>query len=316
MMEHDDFSAEIQIFLDGELATQDEAELLSHLEGCASCRQQMEEAKAQSELLKRARPYQAAPAALREQILEMTRKETAQQQALGPKVIRPVFTRTRSDILQMAVGLAAMLCLIAVGLFTLRHQRVEAKADSFIATALDTYRGIASQSMQLDVRSDSPEVVSAWFAHRVSFPFRMPNAGMASEDRAKYKLVGGRLVTFDGAPAALLAFRMSEQTVGILITSTKQARAVGGKMMYSSGIGFHSTDRDQAHVVTWENQNLTYALVSADPMTGKRSCSTCHDGANSSGSATVDKWSPLNPKAHTSHSDYLYAKNIGMASTY
>src|SRR5258708_39780138 len=81
----------------------------------------------------------------------------------------------------------------------------------------------AGDGRQLDVQSSSPDVVAAWFAHRVSFTFRMPNAGIAADDRAKYTLAGGRLVKFRGEPAALVEFRMPSNRISLLVSSDELA---------------------------------------------------------------------------------------------
>jgi anti-sigma factor RsiW len=170
-----------------------------------------------------------------------------------------------------------MLLLLVGGLLTGSRLRVESNADRFIATAIDSHRSLSDAALQLDVQSDSPGAVSAWFSQRVSFPFRMPNAGIAANDLAKYKLRGGRLVTFGGERAALLVFQLSQELVTVLITPDRQARAIGGHVTYSDGIQFHAMDRDRLHVVTWENKNLTYALTSNTTGSAARPCSTCHE---------------------------------------
>lgn len=154
-----------------------------------------------------------------------------------------------------------------------------------------THRGLTNASMSLDVKSDSPQVVSAWFSNRVPFPFYMPNAGIASDDTAKYKLLGGRLMTFQGEQAATLAFQMSNEIISILIASGKRARARDGKLTYSEGVGFHSMNRDDLHVVTWENKGLVYALFFPGSMangSNKPTCSTCHEQAVPAATAMLD----------------------------
>ena len=102
--------------------------------------------------------------------------------------------------------------LVAVSsvLFISQLQR-ESRARSFVDAAVAEHRG-SGEGGPLDVHSSSPDVVATWFAQRVSFPFRIPNAGIASDDRAKYTLAGGRLVKFGGEPAALLEFRMPDNS--------------------------------------------------------------------------------------------------------
>jgi len=275
-----DGSSQIQLYLDNELTGSDSEEFLAHLEYCASCRSAMKEAEAFSRRLAQARPFAVAPAALHERIANLA----ATQAALKPEMPLnesnvPVMS-SRKKTIRYALALAAMLFLVVGGLILVPRLRVESNANSFVATAIDSHRALSDAALQLDVQSESPSVVSTWFSQRVSFPFRMPDAGIAANNLAKYKLRGGRLVTFGGERAAVLVFQLSQDLVTVLITPDRHARAIGGNVIYSDGIKFHALNRDRMHVVTWENKSLTYALTSN--MTGdtSRACSTCHEGAS------------------------------------
>lgn len=155
------------------------------------------------------------------------------------------------------------------------HLRRELRAGNFVDAAIAEHCG-SGYGRPLDVQSSSPDVVAAWFAQRVSFPFRMPNAGIAADDRAKYTLAGGRLVKFGEEPAALLEFRMPNNRISLLVSSDKLAAATGGKVTRSAGLRFHARDLGELHVATWDNKGLTYALISSVAMGSNRPCSTCH----------------------------------------
>jgi anti-sigma factor RsiW len=275
-----DRSSQIQLYLDNELTGSDVEELLAHLEYCASCRNAMKEAEAFSRRLAQARPFAVAPAALLERIANLA----AAQAALKPEMPIhesniPVMGSHKKTI-RYVLALAAMLFLVVGGLLLVPRLRVESNANSFVATAIDSHRSLSDAALQLDVQSESPSIVSAWLSQRVSFPFRMPDEGIATNDLAKYKLRGARLVTFGGERAAVLVFQLSQDLVTVLIVPDRHARAIGGKVTYSDGIKFHALDRDRMHVVTWENKNLTYALTSNIPGSTAHACSTCHKGAS------------------------------------
>jgi anti-sigma factor RsiW len=274
-----DRSSQIQLYLDNELTGSDVEELLAHLEYCASCRSEMKEAEALSRRLAQARPFAVAPAALHERIANLA----ATQAALETEMLlesNVLIMSSRKKTIRYALALAAMLFLVVGGLLLVPRLRIESNANSFVATAVDSHRALSDAALQLDVRSESPSVVSAWFSQRVSFPFRMPDAGIATNDLAKYKLRGGRLVTFGGERAALLVFQLSQDSVTVLIAPDRHARAIGGNVTYSDGIKFHALDRDKMHVVTWENKNLTYALTSNIAGGRARACATCHEGSS------------------------------------
>lgn len=280
MSECADRSSQIQLYLDDELTGSDNEELLAHLEYCASCRSAMEEAKAFSRRLTQARPFAVAPAALRERIANLAATQAALKPEMPRRESKVLVMSSRKKTIRYALALAAMLFLVVGGLLLVPRLRVESNANSFVATAIDSHRALSDAALQLDVQSESPGVVSAWFSQRVSFPFRMPDAGIAADNLAKYKLRGGRLVTFGGERAAVLVFQLSQDLVTVLIAPDRHARAIGGNVTYSDGIKFHALDRDRMHVVTWENKNLTYALTSNITGSTARACSTCHEGAS------------------------------------
>ena len=276
-----DRSSQIQLYLDNELIGCDREDLLAHMEYCPSCRSQMKEAQAFSRRLAQARPFAVAPASLHERIANLAATQAAVKPEIPLLQSNVLVMSSHKKTLQYALALAAMLFLVVGGLLLVPRLRVESNANSFVATAIDSHRALSDAALQLDVRSESPSVVSAWFSQRVSFPFRMPDAGIASNDLAKYKLRGGRLVTFGGDRAALLVFQLSQNLVTVLIAPDRHAHAIGGNVSYSDGIKFHALDRDQMHVVTWENKNLTYALTSNILGSSAHACSACHEGASS-----------------------------------
>jgi anti-sigma factor RsiW len=275
-----DRSSQIRLYLDGELTGSDMEELLAHLKYCASCRSAMEEAEAFARRVAQARPFAVAPTALRERIENLAAAQGVLKPEMPLFVSKGLVVSSRKNTIRYALALAAMLLFVVGGLLLVSRLRVESNANRFVTTAIDSHRALSDATLQLDVQSESPSVVSAWFAQRVSFPFRMPDAGIAANDLAKYKLLGGRLVTFGGERAAILAFRLSKDLVTVLVVPDRHARAIGGNVMYSDGIKFHALDRDRMHVVTWENKNLTYALTSHIAGGTARSCSTCHEGAS------------------------------------
>jgi anti-sigma factor RsiW len=278
-----DHSSQIQLYLDNELTGSDAEEFLAHLDPCESCRREMEEAESFSRRLKQARPFAVASAALRERIEKLVATQAALEPEMPVQQSKVLVMSSRKKTIRYSLAFAAMLLLVVGGRLLVSRVRVESNANSFVATAMDSHRALSDAALKLDVQSESPSVVSAWFSQRVSFPFRMPNAGIAADDLAKYKLCGGRLVTFGGERAALLVFRVSQNPVTVLITPDRHARAIGGNVTYSGGIKFHALDRDRMHVVTWENKNLTYALTSNITGSTARACSSCHEGASPEG---------------------------------
>jgi mycothiol system anti-sigma-R factor len=66
----DDYSATIQIYLDGELSGQDLEDFPPHLKECDACRTELEAQERLSALLHRSRPLYSAPDALRARVMQ------------------------------------------------------------------------------------------------------------------------------------------------------------------------------------------------------------------------------------------------------
>jgi len=297
MKSHDISINQIQALVDNELSGNDREALLTHLESCNSCRNAFEEEKMLSDRIRRARYLTPAPESLRERIIR-DMNAAANSSSASPfaknsvEVIRP---KSSFRFGWKPLAIAAMLCILVGGTISVWQARRTAHATPFIEAAIADHRKFDDAS--LDVRSSSPAVVAAWFAQRVSFPFRMPNSGMASDDRAKYTLAGGRLVDFGGQRAALLTFELSNDRITLLVSSDKLAKATGGKVTHSDGLLFHAMNMNDLHVATWDNKGLTYALVSPIAMGSTKSCSTCHRdssanvaGVNKVPRTTAEKW--------------------------
>ena len=150
---------------------------------------------------------------------------------------------------------------------------------AFVDMAAQTHRQQLAGQLPLEVRTTSPSEISAWFADRVPFRFRLPTYQEVSGQGQTYELTGGRLVDFKGAHAAYVSYRMHAQIISLVLTSASSSVAAGGEKIVSKGLTFHAHRRDELQVVTWSVHNLTYALVSAVAVPIGQSCVVCHANA-------------------------------------
>ena len=163
--------------------------------------------------------------------------------------------------------------------FSLREMR----ATAFVDVAEKTYRQQLTGRLPLEVTTSSPAEMSAWFASKVLFHFRLPSYQDGSGQDPKYKLSGGRLITFRGDNAAYIAYRMKTQLVSLLVVSASSSAAAGGEKTVSKSLTFHTHRRNGLQVVTWSVHNLTYALVSDVNLRSSQSCAVCHPSVKDSG---------------------------------
>jgi mycothiol system anti-sigma-R factor len=278
----DDYSATIQFYFDRELSGLDLDDFRAHLEECEACRAELEAQEKLSALLRRSRPLYSAPDALRARVMqaaESLRSTTASAPVRRNKRIAKILARPLQGARRGAHtwgALAATILLVAASLVLVPRFLRQVSADGYIETAVAAHRSFLNGSLPLEVQSESPSVVTAWFAGKVPFTFRLPSSAEEVEHQQVYELTGGRLVNYKGGYAALVAYQMHQQKISLLITSSRSAVAAGGEEIPSGGIIFHYRRQANFNVITWSNHGLTYALVSSLPGSGRQSCMVCH----------------------------------------
>jgi mycothiol system anti-sigma-R factor len=277
-----DYSATIELYLDKELSGPDLEEFRAHLEECEACRAKLEEGEELSRLLHRSRPLYSAPDALRDRVMRTTKLFPASAPYTPPR-LRKRILKILARPLQSAGGglhrwlvLAAAILLVVAGLLPVPGILRRASANSYIEAAVAAHRSSLNGSLPLEIKSESPSVVTAWFAGKVPFNFRLPEAAEEAGHEQVYRLTGGRLVNYKDGYAALVSYQMQQQTISLLVASSKSAAAAGGEQVPSGGIIFHYSRQAGFAVITWSTHGLTYALVSSLPGSGRQSCMVCH----------------------------------------
>ncbi|HEX4170385.1 MAG TPA: zf-HC2 domain-containing protein [Bryobacteraceae bacterium] len=283
MSQCEDCAVRIEFYLDNELQGDDLESFESHLAGCRSCREQVRERRRFLEELRSHRPLYHASAALREKVEDILAGESAMPRAksrLRRQVEGILAGEPRrswfSSLWTKPLPAIATTCLVVAGavlLWTFSQQ--EARANAFVNMAVKTHQQELAGRLPVEIKTNSPAEVTSWFSSKVPFHFRLPTYQQGSGD-AKYILVGGRLVNFRSEYAAYVVYRMQNQLVSLIITSTRSSKASGGEVTESRSLTFHSHRRDGLQVVTWSAHSLTYALVSSVTVPARESCKVCH----------------------------------------
>jgi anti-sigma factor RsiW len=277
-----DYGATIELYLDKELIGPDLEEFQAHLEACAACRVELELREKLSRLLHRSRPLYSAPDALRDRVMRTTELLPSSTPYTPPR-LRKRILRILAGPVQSAGSsvrhwpmLVAAILLVAAGLLPIPGILRQASAKSYIEAAVAAHRSSLNGSLPLEIKSESPRAVAAWFAGKVPFNFRLPEAAEEVGHEQVYRLTGGRLVNYKDGYAALVSYQMQQQTISLLVASSKSAAAAGGEEVPSGGIVFHYSKQMGFTVITWSTHGLTYALVSSLPGSGRQSCMVCH----------------------------------------
>src|SRR3984885_1886113 len=277
-----DYGVTIELYLDKELIGPDLEEFRAHLEACAACRVELEMREELSRLLHRSRPLYSAPAALRDRVMRATELMPSSAPYALPRLRRRILRVLTRPVQSAGRGvrhwpmLVAAILLVAAGLLPIPGILRQVSANSYIEAAVAAHRSSLNGGLPLEIKSESPSAVTAWFAGKVPFNFRLPEAAEEVGHEQIYRLTGGRLVNYKDGYAALVSYQMQQQTISLLVASSKSAIAAGGEEVPSGGIVFHYSKQMGFAVITWSTHGLTYALVSSLPGSGRQSYMVCH----------------------------------------
>jgi hypothetical protein len=152
----------------------------------------------------------------------------------------------------------------------------QVRAASYVETAVTAHRSYLDGDRPLELRSSSPELVTAWFADKVPFPFRLPKAQSTPNSTPAYRLTGAGLVNYRGTKAALVTYEKESGKISLLVASSKAAPVAGGNEICFGDLAFHYRTDNGFKVITWSNHGLSYALVSSVSGSARESCLVCH----------------------------------------
>jgi hypothetical protein len=252
-----------------------------HLESCAECRAHLEAEAALSRTLHRSRPLYSAPAALRDRVAAAAvqhavpdgvpdRVDERASRIFGKRVASALERLSSWRVLAPAAVVLA-LCLAIVP-DTVRH----VQAASYVETAVATHQAFLDGNLLSGLQSNSPEAVTAWFAGKVLFAFRLPAAESVPEENPAYRLTGAALVNYKGSPAAVVMYVTQNDKITLLVDSSSSAVVAGGDVVRSGKLTFHYHNESSFRVITWINHGLSYALVSSVSGPARASCLVCH----------------------------------------
>jgi len=277
----DEYVVKTLRYLGNDLEAKDLEDFRSHLESCAECRAHLEAEKALSRTLHRSRPLYSAPAALRDRVTAAVIQhrvadkvqDRVHQRAfriLGKQLAGALERLSGWQVLAPAAAVLA-LCLVIVP-DTVRH----VQAGGYVEAAVETHRNFLNGSLPSGLQSNSPEAVTAWFAGRVPFTFRLPVAESVSRENPAYRLTGAALVNYKGSPAALVMYETQNDKITLLVDSDSSAVVADGDEVRSGKLTFHYHNESNFRVITWTNHGLSYALVSSVSGPPRASCLVCH----------------------------------------
>ena len=266
----DDLNVDLLRYLDNDLSEQDFKYFRAHLDTCVYCQDRLERERALSRFLHESRPLYSAPAELRIQVSAAIERNSLRYRPRWDRW-RRVSPLVLNWKMLVPAALVIALCLMAVPNIV---QNV--RAASYVEAALTNHNRYLHGELAPGIRTKSPEAVTAWFAEKVPFQFRLPSSEAALRANPTYELAGASLVQYRGIPAAMVVYEAPSGTISLLVESRKAAVVAGGDVSHYGALMFHSRKEGRFKVITWSAHNLSYALVSSIASSAQESCMVCH----------------------------------------
>ena len=251
----------IALYLDDELQEGERLAVETHIKGCPDCRAALDAERELIVAIRNARPIYRTPASLQRNIARQVQRSGSRLQFA-------------SSWPMMA---ACALLVLAVSVFWLATAKsLRGDGVSFVNMAVNNHVRYLQGQLPLEVFSDSPEKISAWFAGKLGFNLKLPDYPQGSAEPKPYHVEGARLVGFKEDYAAYIVYRLNGHPISLLVTSASVARPSGGEEIPWEGLRFHFESVAGWKVLTWSDDGLTYALVSNLEERGQASCIVCH----------------------------------------
>jgi anti-sigma factor RsiW len=266
----DDRSIELLRYLDNDLSEPELSRFCAHLDTCIYCQDRLKAERALSGVLRESSPLYPAPAELRTEVWKVIERRSARNRSHWNRWRRAPVLHSSWKTLAPA-SLAIALCLLLAP-----NVVQNVRANSYSETAVAIHTRYLNHEMSSEIRTNSAEAVTAWFADKLPFHFRLPNSEADLNASPTYKLAGASLVNYRGTPAAMVFYEAPSGAVSLLVESSKTAVVAGGDEIRFGSILFHYRNDGRFKVITWSARDLSYALVSSISTSARESCMVCH----------------------------------------
>jgi anti-sigma factor RsiW len=234
---HPGFEAELDAYLDGELAATEARELEAHLAQCPDCARFRDGRLALRAAIQARVPAFQAPDALRARVQTALRGAGASRARAPRRFAAPVMWRS--------LALAASLAVVALGSWRLALQR--AAGDTLTDEVLATHVRSLMPGHLTDVVSSDQHTVKPWFNGKVDFsPPVYDFAGRG------YPLIGGRLDYVGGRSVAALVYGRRQHVISVLLWPTVRGPAAA----------LATQTRQGYHLLRWTTPDYAYWVVS------------------------------------------------------
>ncbi|HKV80930.1 MAG TPA: zf-HC2 domain-containing protein [Candidatus Sulfotelmatobacter sp.] len=226
------WSAKLEAYVDGELASSDMASLAQHLRQCAGCAAEaLEQVQMKRAVAVAGKRYQPS-AQLREKLQKSLLKSGRREGSWVWKI----------------VALPATLVLVlslAVSLY-IDHEKTQRQR--VYSELTDLHVATLASATPVDVLSTDRHTVKPWFQGKIPFSFNLPEL-----QGTDFTLVGGRVTYLAQSPGAHLIYRLRQHEISVFIF---QDRGNDAAALPSAPISMLSFT-----VESWTKNGLRYFVV-------------------------------------------------------
>jgi anti-sigma factor RsiW len=228
-MTHESWIAQLDAYLDGELASGPMQELDLHLRECPACAAESLRRLQWKKMVRSAGQRYSADPALRERV----RGSVSRQPVKSPWWRWPA----------LAAVAATVLVLGGLGVSEYRARMV--RENQIVSELVDLHVSALASSSPVDVVSTDRHTVKPWFAGKIPFTFNLPEL-----QGTPFELVGGRMSYLEQTPGAELIFRVRKHLISVFIF---QERDVPAKFSARSSQSFQQE--------SWKQGDLRYFVI-------------------------------------------------------
>lgn len=234
-MTHPGFEAQLDAYLDGELAAVDARALEAHLTQCPECTRFRDGRLALRAAISERVPAFKAPDTLRQRVRAALKTSA--------RVRAPY--RLSLGAFWRPLALAASLAVVALGSWNLALQRAAglALADDVLASHIRSLM----PSHLTDVLSSDQHTVKPWFNGRLDFSPPVYDFGGQG-----YPLLGGRLDYVDGRTVAALAYGRRQHLINVFLWPASRGPSNAPE----------TRDQQGYHLLHWTTKDYAYWVVS------------------------------------------------------
>ncbi len=229
-MTHPNLEAQLDAYLDGELAAADARALEAHIAQCPECARWRDDRVTLRAAIKSQIPVLRAPDVLRQRVRTQIRSGS----------------RFRAIVVWRSLALAASVAVVAFGGWQLGLQR--GRGESLAAEVLTSHIRSLMPGHLTDVQSSDQHTVKPWFNGKLDYS--PPVYDFAGQG---FPLLGGRLDYVGGRPVAALVYGRRQHVINVVLwPRDRDPRA--------SAPAAHT--RQGYHVLRWVTPDYTYWAVS------------------------------------------------------